>query len=149
MTRIQLRRGLVKARAAFVSDSMVFFIAYLVIVSGVPIIVDPMTFAPVSVQTQLAEWIVRCWGGDLLIGGLLSGYGLLSERIRIEQAGLALLSAGAAIFSIVVIVYTGWAALLPFLTYALYAVAAIARYRKLNKVMDGINFARHLPDKEK
>lgn len=147
MTRVQLRRGMARARAAFVSDSLVFFIAYLVIISGIPIMLDPVTFAPISVQSQLSEWIVRAWGADLLFGGVLSGYGLISERPRIERAGLAFLAAGASIFSIVVVVFTGWSALLPFLTYAFYVCATLARYYKLGKVVDGINFARRLQDK--
>lgn len=146
MTKQRLRRGLRRARLAFESDSLIFFVAYLVIVSGLPIMIDPATFAPLSVKGLLSDWIVRSWGANLFIGGVLSGYGLLSERPRIEQAGLALLAAGSAIFAVIVVFYSGLSALLPGLTYALYTAATVARFRKLNKVAEGIDFARyHLP----
>jgi hypothetical protein len=146
MTKAQLRYGLRRARLVFESDSLIFFVAYLVIVSGIPIMIDPSIFAPVSVQSALSEWLIRLWGADLLVGGLLSGYGLLGERPRIEQAGLALLAAGSLIFAFVVVVYSGFAGLLPCLTYALYTAAATARFRKLNRVADGIKFARRLQE---
>jgi hypothetical protein len=92
MTKAQLRYGLRRARLVFESDSLIFFVAYLVIVSGIPIMIDPSIFAPVSVQSALSEWLIRLWGADLLVGGLLSGYGLLGERPRIEAGGFSFVS---------------------------------------------------------
>lgn len=144
MTRLQLRRGLAKARSAFVADSLVFFMAYLVIISGIPIMIDPSIFAPLTIQTHLSDWIIRLWGFDLAAGGLLSGYGLLSERPLIERAGQACLFAGSLIFAVVLLVSTGWFALLPCLTYFFFAASTIARFHRLGQVQEGIELARRL-----
>lgn len=142
MTRLQLRRGFIRARDVFAAESLVFFIAYLAVAAGVPIIIDPTIFAPVSMQLNLSGWLVRAWGADLATGGLLCGYGLLSERPRIERAGLAFLFTGSMLFATVILTYAGLAALLPALTYSLLSITAIARFRKLRKVQEGIDFAR-------
>jgi hypothetical protein len=131
-----------KAKTAFASDSMVFFMAYLAIVAGLPIIIDPSTFAPLSVQTNLEDWMVRVWGVGLFTGGLFEGYGLLTDRPRIERAGLACLMVAAAIFSVLLLSYTGLAALLPSLTFALFSFSSWARYIKLGKVLQGISVAK-------
>lgn len=149
MTKTQLVRGFRRAKIAFVSDSMVFFVVYLAILGGIPIIIDPVMFAPVSVQTFLTELITRMWGIDLLAGGFLCGAGLLTERPRIERAGLACLSTGALIYGLAIGIYGGLAALLPLMTYAFFSIAAVARYYKLGKVLDGIEFARHINDGRK
>ncbi len=144
MTRRQLTHWVRRAQSAFISDSMVFFVVYLAVLGGLPILIDPTVFAPVSIQTQLSAWLVRFWGVDLTAGGLLCGFGLLSERPRVERAGLACLFTGAMIFAIVIFVYGGLPTLLPFLTYTFFAVSAIARFRKLGKVQKGIDFAREI-----
>lgn len=144
MTKRQLRRGWERARAAFVSDSLVFFVAYLAVMSGIPIFFDPSIFAPNSIQTHLSEWVIRLWGMDLILGGGLSATGLLTERPRIEQGGLAFLFTGAMIFGVAIFLYTGLAGLLPVLTYFFFAASAIARFRKLGKIQDGINNARKI-----
>jgi hypothetical protein len=138
MTKVQAHNALRRAYSAIGAESMVFLIAYLAIVAGLPIMIDPSTFAPTSVQLNLSDWLVRTWGLALFVGGTFSGLGLATDRPRIERAGLALLSAGALIFSLVIVTYAGWAGLLPCLTYGLFAWSSVARYRKLGKVLKGL-----------
>lgn len=144
-----LRRGWETAKNVFFADSLVFFIVYLVIISGIPIALDPSIFAPVSLQTQLSSWIVRLWGVDLFAGGMLAGVGMFSERPRIERAGLACLFSGAMIFAVVLLVTTGWYALFPCLTYFVFAASCAARFYKLGQVLKGIELARHLTGGDK
>lgn len=145
MTKQQAKSALKRAYAAFAGESMVFLIAYIAIVAGLPIIIDPSVFAPNSIQFGLSEWLVRVWGVDLFSGGLLSAYGLAAERPRIERAGLVLLGTGAGIFAFIVIGYTGWAALFPALTYVMLSWSSFARYFKLGKVLAGVALATELP----
>lgn len=148
MTKVQLTRGLKRAKQAFVSDSMIFFVVYLAILGGIPIMIDPATFAPASVTSELSEWLARVWGFDLVAGGLLCGFGLLGEKLRYERAGLACLFTGALIYGVAILIYGGLATILPFLTYAFFSLAALARYRKLGKVLQGIEYARKLGGRE-
>jgi hypothetical protein len=142
MTRTQAKGLFKRAYNAFAAESMVFLIAYLAVLVGLPIIIDPVTFAPSSIQYGLSEWIVRLWGVSLLAGGLLSAGGLFTDRARVERAGLALLFTGAIIYAVLIVVYfTSWSILVPVLTYLLFAWSSIARYRKLGKVLDAINLA--------
>jgi hypothetical protein len=144
MTKEQARGLLKRAYAAFAAESMVFLVAYLAIIVGLPILLNPGIFAPMSIQSGMPEWLVRIWGVDLLAGGMLSVSGLVSERPRIERAGLALLCAGAAIYAGLIILFGGWASLLPSLTYVLFAWSAALRYRKLGQVLSAIQMADDL-----
>lgn len=147
MTKIQFARGVRRAKNAFVSDSMIFFVVYLAILGGIPIIVDPATFAPASVYSELSAWLARVWGVDLVMGGVLCGFGLIGEKLRYERAGLACLFTGALIYGLAIVIYGGLATMLPFLTYIFFAMAALARYRKLGKILQGIEYARNLDDR--
>lgn len=144
MTRKRAKGLLKRAYAAFAAESMVFLVAYLAIIVGLPILVDPGTFAPMSVQTGMPDWLVRIWGADLLAGGLFSVSGLISERPRVERAGLALLCTGAGIYAGLIILFGGWASLLPAMTYAIFAWSAALRYRKLGMVLEAIQTANEL-----
>ncbi len=142
MTKDQAKGIFKRAYAAFAAESMVFLVAYLSIIVGLPILIDPSTFAPNSVQVGLDAWLIRIWGADLLVGGFLSASGLVGEKPRIERAGLALLFTGAAIYAVLILFAIGtWAALLPALTYALFAWASVVRYRKLGQVLEAIDMA--------
>jgi hypothetical protein len=145
MTRlIKAKEAWNKFYAAFAAESMVFLIAYLAIIVGLPIVFDPTIFAPASVQSGLTEVAARVWGMGLFGGGLLTAYGLGAERPRIERAGLALLIPVAIIYAMVIVGSAGWAAILPALTYALFAWSSFARYRKLGQVLSGIELAKRI-----
>lgn len=145
MTKTDAKSMLKRAYSAFAAESMVFLIAYIAIVVGLPIIIDPSTFAPASIQAGLADYLVRLWGVGLLAGGTLSASGLVSNSPRIERSGLALLFTGAAIYAVLIAFAIGsWAALVPVLTYSVFAWSSLARYRKLGKVLDGIKYAEEI-----
>lgn len=142
MTKTEAKGMLKRAYAAFAAESMVFLIAYIAIVVGLPIIIDPSTFAPASVQVGLAEYLVRIWGVDLLAGGALSASGLISNSPRIERSGLSLLFTGAIIYAILIaFAVASWTALVPVMTYGIFALSSLMRYRKLGRVLEGISYA--------
>ncbi len=149
MTRQQkLKKAWKRLYSAFAAESMVFMISYLAIISGFPVIFDPSVFAPASVQSGLSYFSARMWGIGLFSGGALTAYGLAAERPRIERAGLALLVPVALIYAIVIVGSAGWAAMLPTLTFTLFAWSSFMRYRKLGKVLAGIDFANEIQSEQ-
>jgi len=60
--------------------------------------------APPAMTHALPAWLVLMWTVALAVGGLLSTVGVLSERTRVESAGLVLLTYGAGLYGLVLAV---------------------------------------------
>jgi hypothetical protein len=57
--------------------------------------------APPAMTHALPAWLVLMWTVALAAGGLLSTIGVLSEKTRVESAGLVLLTYGAGLYGLV------------------------------------------------
>lgn len=134
-----------------VSDAFEILIAWLCLVSGVPMLLDRAQ--PNSVISLLPEWLVRLWGINLALGGLLIllGYGAWRHRSRtfahgelglgIEQAGLCLLGSGTLVFGIIIVMVAGWAGMLPAGTYLVFTAACLFRYIEISDIKRGLMMA--------
>lgn len=132
-----------------VSDAFEILIAWLCLVSGVPMMIGHAQ--PNSVIALLPEWLVRVWGINLALGGLLIllGYGAWRHRARtvvhgelglsVEQAGLCLLGSGTLVFGVIIILVAGWAGTLPAGTYLVFTAACLFRYVEINDIKRGLN----------
>lgn len=133
-----------------VPDAFELLIAYLCVVAGLPLALGAPP--PNSIQRILPSWLVHCWGATLFIGGVLIVLGLALRRgapgisrllvgLRIEQAGLLPMAAGAAVFSLVITVAAGWPGVFAGGTYLMFAAACLLRTVEVRDTARGIDQA--------
>jgi hypothetical protein len=121
---------------AMVLTSVELFLAIIALFTGIPVLLDPigLSLVPLSITKLMPVWMVDLWGFQLLIGGLITGTGILSGDFRIEQIGVLLLFAGAFVYTVALatILPGSWVA---FITYVLFALSMAARYWVLSKLI--------------
>lgn len=117
------------------SASIEVFIALLCILAGLPILLNPAVFAPVSVLAVLPVFLVMAWAVALVLGGLLTLVGILLSNVYIERAGLILIAVGAFIFGTTILLVTGTTRLFSVGTYYIFSWAMGSRYLQLGKLL--------------
>lgn len=131
-------------RRAFFSvvlASVEFFVAFLAVIGGLPILLSPTHLAPLSIIALLPGWMIYIWAGGLVLGGLLSIVGILFYNYRIERAGAMTLAMTAFVFCIALVSLfpASW---LAFITYLVFMLAMLARYWVLGKLITAIGRVR-------
>lgn len=119
-----------------VLTSVEFFLAIVALISGLPVLLDPITLSlvPGSIAALLPVWMVDLWGLQLALGGASTIFGITKGDFRIEQIGVMLLFSGAFVYAIAL------GTLLPgsfvaFVTYLLFILAMAARYWVLGRLI--------------
>lgn len=119
-----------------VLTSVEFFLAIVALISGLPVLLDPISLSlvPGSLAALLPVWMVDLWGFQLALGGTATILGITKGDFRIEQIGVMLLFSGAFVYSIAL------ATILPgsfvaFTTYILFILAMAARYWVLGRLI--------------
>lgn len=129
-------------------ESTTAFLAYLSIIVGVPILVNPTEFAPESVKQTLPLLFILWWGLSLAFGGVATLIGLVWPMwysLRIEQIGLLFLSFGAGTYALAVTSYgIGTGRFLTVLTFTLFSLSCAVRYRELGKLAKAYSYAQSL-----
>lgn len=119
-----------------VLTSIEFFLAVVAILSGVPVLLDPvgLSLIPNSLAQLLPVWMVDLWGVQFILGGGITITGILRGDFRIEQIGTLLLMTGSFIYALALtfILPGSWVA---FITYVLLVLAMAARYWVLGKLI--------------
>lgn len=132
-------------------DTFEMLIAALCLISGIPIALGFPTVN--SVTSLLPVWLIRCWGADLALAGLLILIGLIAGRaaktvnrrmfmIQIEQAGLTMLGTGSAVLMMSIMTIGGWRAALPVGTYLALTLSCYFRTIEISDVKRGIERSR-------
>lgn len=88
--------------APLMGNSFEVFTAALCLVSGLPTLLAGPT--PTSLEALLPPVLVRVWGGELVIGGALIVAGVLTNRHRLERAGLVQLGPASLAYGIALLV---------------------------------------------
>lgn len=120
---------------AIQASSIEVFLALLCFVSGLPILINPMTFAPAAIAALFPLPIVILWGIALTVGGALNLVGLATENVYLRRSGLMMLSVGALIMGGSVLVISGWTRGFVIGTYLVFSWATATRYHALGKVI--------------
>lgn len=147
MDRLWLLPALVNENTGFwrrvfyglVVTSVEAFLAVACLLAGVPVLIDPSQFAPMSINA-LDAWLVYPWGAGMLSGGMLTLVGISSNRFRVERMGISILAFVAFVY------FFGLLAFLPLslfacLSYGLFFLSMLGRYWVLGKV---INYENNL-----
>jgi hypothetical protein len=113
--------------------SIEVFLAFLCLISGLPILLNPAVFAPTSILALLPIPVVVLWAIALTLGGTLNLLGIATGNVYMRRAGLALLAGGSLIMGVSVIAITGLTRLLVAGIYVAFSWATGARYRELGK----------------
>lgn len=121
---------------SIVLTSVEFFFAVVAILTGIPVLLDPigLSLVPVSITKLLPIWMVDLWAGQFLLGGTITIWGITSSDFRIEQIGVLFLMTGAFVYSLALITILpgSWVA---FITYILLVLTMAARYWVLGKLI--------------
>lgn len=119
-----------------VLTSVEFFLAIIALIAGIPVLIDPiaLSLVPGSLAHLLPVWMVDLWGLQLTLGGIGTIAGITGGDFRVEQIGVMFLMCGAFVYMLAL------ATILPgsfvaFATYLLFALAMIARYWVLGKLI--------------
>lgn len=116
--------------------SVEFFLAIVAVLTGIPVLLDPFTLSlvPGSLAQLVPIWLADLWGLQLLLGGVVTIWGITSDDFRIEQIGVLFLLSGAFIYTIALatILPGSWVA---FITYVLFVLAMGARYWVLGRLI--------------
>lgn len=123
-----------KVIISLVLASVEAFLAFLCLVSGIPILLNPTALAPNSILALLPGWTIYLWAIGLVVGGTLSLIGISLSEYRLERIGVLVLIATAAVFSMALLSFLP-NALVSFLTYAAFGAAMTARYWVLGKLI--------------
>lgn len=119
-----------------VLTSVEFFLAIIAILAGIPVLIDPFTLSvvPASIAHLMPVWMVDLWGFQMVLGGAMTIAGITRGDFRIEQIGVLLLISGSLIYTLALmfLLPVSWVA---FSTYLLFAMAMVARYWVLGKLI--------------
>ena len=108
--------------------SIEVFVALLCLLSGLPILFNPATFAPASVIVAFPMVLVIAWALCLVVGGGLNLVGLAVDNPYLRRAGLAMLAGGATFMALSILFVAGWVKLFSIGVYLIFAWACAARY---------------------
>lgn len=137
-----------RALRALSLESTTAFLAYLSIIVGVPILVNPGDFAPETVKQAFPLVLVLWWAFALVFGGITTLVGLVWPMwysMRIEQIGLLLLSFGSGTYALALASYgTTSGRYLTVMTFSLFSLSCAVRYRELGKLAKAYSYAQHL-----
>jgi hypothetical protein len=137
-----------------VLTSVEFFLAIVAILTGIPVLIDPIGLSLVSgsLIKLLPFWLVDIWAAQFLLGGGITVWGIVSGDFRTEQIGVLLLLSGAFVYAMALttLLPGSWIA---FVTYVLFVLAMAARYWVLSRLIKlsgrlRRSFLRSKPDKE-
>jgi len=121
---------------SIVLTSVEFFFAVVAVLTGIPVLLDPLglSLVPGSVAQLLPIWMVDLWGAQFLLGGGITIWGIVAGDFRIEQIGVMLLMTGAFVYmlALITILPGSWVA---FITYVLATLAMAARYWVLGRLI--------------
>lgn len=81
------------------------FIAGLCVVAAIPLLAGAP--AANSVERLLPEFLVKVWGSELVVGGVLVAYGVFRPRTHWERIGHQLLAPAALVYSLCIITVLG------------------------------------------
>jgi len=115
--------------------SMEVFAAFLAVLGGLPILLNPGVYAPTTVLALFPIPIVFVWGAFLVAGGLLMLAGIALNNVYVNRAGLLLLASGSFVMGTSIFLFTGVTRLLTVGIYYLFAWAMFARYQQLSQVL--------------
>jgi len=119
-----------------VLTSVEFFLAVVAILTGLPVLLDPigLSLVPGSLSHLLPVWMVDVWGAQFALGGATTVWGIITGDFRTEQIGVLLLMCGAFVYSLALmtILPGSWVA---FITYVLFVFAMAARYWVLGRLI--------------
>lgn len=115
-------------------SSLEIFIAVLCLVSGLPILINPVLFAPV-VLAALPMALIIAWAVALVLGGGLMLGGVVSRNVYILRAGLILVSAAAFVVGMLVLLISGYTRIFSVGVFFLFSWSLGARYWELGKVL--------------
>jgi hypothetical protein len=115
--------------------SIEVFIALLCLIAGLPILLNPVVYAPATLLAILPLFMVVGWGIALVLGGLLTLIGVLSSNVYIERAGLIMIAAGATILGTAILLTTGFTRLFSVGTYYIFGWAMGQRYLELGRFL--------------
>lgn len=130
------KRALRRIFYSVVLTSVEFFLAVLALLSGVPVLLDPvgLSLVPNSLAAFLPHWMVIFWGGMLTAGGTTTIAGITMGDYRIEQIGVLFLLAAAFVYAIALVsILPG--SFVALITYILFVLAMTARYWVLSKLI--------------
>lgn len=119
---------------SLVLTSIEAFLAILVMLVGVPLLINPAVIAPTSVLALMPLWMVYLWGAGMVAGGGLSLTGIVTSQYRVERIGVLFMAMVAVVF-VVALVPLLPAATVPLTTYVFFALAMIARYWVLGRII--------------
>jgi len=129
-------------------ESTTAFLAYLAVITGLPILINPDEFAPESVKQAFPVIVIMWWGISLVFGGLTTLVGLVWPMwysMRIEQIGLLFLSFGTGTYALALATNgAGSGRYLTVLTFALFSISCAVRYRELGKLAKAYSYAQTL-----
>lgn len=122
---------------AFILTSVEAFLAVICLIAGIPVLIDPSTFAPASIRA-LSGWFVYPWAVGMLSGGGLTLLGIGKGTLRLERMGIAILGAVSFVMSIALFGAPVVSAL-GIVTYVAFTFAMVARYWVLGQLINHRN----------
>lgn len=84
-------------------------------------------FVPDSLELTLPTWLVQTWTFGIAFGGVAGSVGLLAEHNRLEALGMVMMTYGASLYGVVVVVVAWPIGLATFTTC--FAVASMCLIR--------------------
>lgn len=97
----------------------------LCVFSGFPsLVIGP---SPTSIEALLPPGLVRLWGAELVLGGLLIVIGVLTRRHRIERAGLFQLGPAAVAYGLAIVFVGGFGGAVAGAVLLSFGLACLAR----------------------
>jgi hypothetical protein len=133
-------------------ESTTAFLAYLSVIVGVPILVNPGDFAPETVKQAFPVLLVLWWAFALVFGGITTLVGLVWPMwysMRIEQIGLLFLSFGAGTYALALASYGSTSGrFLTVVTFSLFSLSCAVRYRELGRLAKAYSYAQSLSKKQ-
>lgn len=121
---------------SIVLTSVEFFFAIVAILTGIPVLLDPigLSLVPGSLTQLLPFWMVDLWGAQFLLGGGITVWGIVGSDFRVEQIGVLFLTTGAFVYTLALMTLLpgSWVA---FITYILLVLTMVARYWVLGRLI--------------
>jgi hypothetical protein len=98
---------------------------------------------PVSSIQSTTGWLVYLWAGFLLVGGLLCGFGAVTDRWIGELAGLPLISSAFGVYFVVLALARTVSAAAAALAFGAVALMLWARWQDVSTIRQEADRAAH------